>query len=157
MRPEEIAPNPKSKKPALKWENFLWKKSKIDLPAEVAKDGRRRFVPICDTAMAWLAPWRHSKGRVVPNKRMDRRTGKWAEDAKLDCWRNDALRHSYASYRLAKTQDIAALSLEMGNSVKMIHDHYLDLKHDDESDAWFELTPEKVGIVVLPDNVVQFA
>jgi len=54
---------------------------------------------------------------------------------------NDALRHSFASYRLALTQNMAALALEMGNSPDMIHRHYLDLKHDDEGSEWFAIRP----------------
>ena len=56
-------------------------------------------------------------------------------------WLPDALRHSYASYRLAIIHDIPRLSLEMGNSPAIIKAHYLNLKHDDEGKAWFALRP----------------
>ena len=52
-------------------------------------------------------------------------------------WKYDGLRHSYASSRLALTKDIAALSDEMSNSVKMIKVHYLDRKHEDEGANYF--------------------
>lgn len=159
LRPEEICPDMKSHKPPLKWENVLWAKSKIDVPAAVAKDGRRRFVPLCDAAMAFLARWRNARGRVVPNEKMSALTASWARTAKLphSKWKYDALRHSYASYRLAITSDIAALSLEMGNSVKMIHDHYLDLQFEETAIEYFGIRPEKLGLNLQPDNIVQFA
>jgi integrase len=159
VRPEEICPDPKSHKPPLRWENVMWTKLKVEVPADVSKDGRRRWTPICDAAMAFISRWRQSKGRMVPDLRMSDFTAKWATKAQLPQkkWKYDALRHSYASYRLAITNDIAALSLEMGNSVKMIHDHYLDLQHEDVAQEWFGLTPEKCGLTLVPDNVVQFA
>jgi integrase len=155
IRPEEIAPDVKSAKPALRWENFLWSKAKIDVPAVVAKDGRRRFVPICDAAMAWLKPWRNARGRTVPRLRLFNRTKKWAAKCNLTHWKDDGLRHSYASYRLAIIQNIPQLTLEMGNSVRVVHDHYLDHKHEDEAREWFAITPEKLGIK-MPANIIQF-
>jgi integrase len=155
IRPEELCPDPNSHKPPLRWENFLWHKRKIDMPASVSKDGRRRFVPLGEAALAWLAPYRDAKGRTVPNKRLDNQPRVWEKKASLD-WKKDGLRHSYASYRLALTQDIAALSEEMGNSPRMIRKHYLDLKHEDEATEWFGLTPDRLGIETLPRNVVQF-
>jgi hypothetical protein len=67
-------------------------------------------------------------------------TRKWAEAAGIK-WKSDALRHSYASYKLALTHDMAALALEMGNSPAMIFRHYLDLKHEEEAQAWFAARP----------------
>lgn len=54
-------------------------------------------------------------------------------------WKKDGWRHSYASYRLALTQNAHALAEEMGNSVHMIRTHYLDLKHEDEAQKWFQV------------------
>ena len=137
LRPEEVTANPRFPKPVLRWDNILWEKRKVDVPKDVSKDGRRRFVPICDAAMALLSGFRGRRGRIMPEKSdscSERRYWKLGVE-----WKSDALRHSYGSYRLALINDIAALSLEMGNSVKMIFDHYLDLKHEDEAQAWFSI------------------
>lgn len=142
LRPMEVCPDQRNggDKPALQWSNILWAKKKIDVPAEVSKVRRRRFVPISDAAMAFLAPYRHATGPVVPQMEVYKFTGEWAVDAEIE-WKHDALRHSYASYKLALTHDMAALALEMGNSPAMIFRHYLDLKHEDEATAWFEVHP----------------
>lgn len=140
LRPEEICPDTRSGKHGLTWQSFLWHRAKIDVPASLSKVRRRRFVPLCDAAMAYLAPYRESVGLVVPPMKVSNFIAKWTKASGV-AWRTDGLRHSYASYRLALTQDIQALSLEMGNSPKMIHDHYLDLKHEDEARAWFALRP----------------
>lgn len=139
IRPEELSPEfaADETKPRLQWENILWHKDKIDVPEEVAKDRRRRFVPFNDALRALLAPWKEKRGPVAPYY-LHRYTKKWGQEAGCG-WKSDGLRHSYASYRLAITKDMPALSLEMGNSITMIHRHYLDLKHEDEAREWFAI------------------
>lgn len=144
VRPEEVCPDPKSHKVPLSWEHFLWNKGVIDLREETVKIGGRRFVPINEAAAAWLAPWRKAKGPIVPRKRMTNKSTQWAKAAGIQ-WKFDALRHSYASYTLAMTQNISQLKDWMGNSEAMIKKHYLERKHLDEALEYFALTPEKVG------------
>ncbi len=133
IRPEELCPEPGTRKKGLTWGSFLWAKQKVDLPASVSKVGRRRWVPICPAAMVLLKPWRNAKGDVAPRgKRLSNYTRNWGVE-----WKPDGLRHSYASYRLAIIKDVPELSLEMGTSEKMIFGHYLDLKHEDEAEEWF--------------------
>lgn len=138
-------------KPVLEWRHFNWEKRKIDVPPEVAKDRRRRFVPICDSAFELLTPWRSAKGFLAPREDVYKLTPVWAKAAGVK-WRKDGWRHSYASYRLAITQNASALSEEMGNSVHMIRTHYLDLKHEDEGERWFASRLES-----LPRNVIRIA
>jgi integrase len=152
LRPQEVVPDPRGGgwKPGLKWENILWAKGKIDVPAAVAKDRRRRFVPILPALVAWLAPYRRASGPVAPSGTGDKLKVLWLKRADLD-WRNDALRHSYASHRLSVIKDMAALALEMGNSPAMIFKHYLDLKHDEEAAEWFAVRPQST-----PSNIAAF-
>jgi integrase len=148
IRPEELAPKKHYKKPGLRWENILWTKKKIDVPASVAKTGRRRFPPLLPAAIAFLSPYRQLTGPIAPAK------GSWHEEVERVAkasgikWRPDALRHSFASYRLALVPDMAALALELGNSPAMIFTHYLDLKHRDEARKWFGIRPEKAPNVL---------
>ncbi len=152
LRPQEVAPEPRTGywKPGLRWENILWTRGKIDVPAEVAKDGRRRFVPIQPALTAWLAPYARASGFIAPGSTLGRLKAQLMTRAKLE-WRADALRHSYASNRLAITKDMAALSLEMGNSPAMIFKHYLDLRHDDEGAEWFAVMPS------APSKIIRLA
>lgn len=142
LRPEELYPEKDTGKRGLHWENVLWSKGKIDVPAEVSKTRRRRFAPLTEAAQLWLARWRDAKGPVAHDQRF------WAYVPRLTKlsgveWKPDALRHSFASYRLAITNDIQSLALEMGNSPTMIHRHYLDLKHEDEAQRWFAVDPKR--------------
>lgn len=143
IRPMEISPDPKNPKPGLVWGNILWAKKKVDIPAKVSKTRRRRFVPLSDVAMVFLRDRQDepANARICPLARSP--SDVWAKAAGV-AWKPDALRHSYASYRLALTQDMAALALELGNSPSMIFRHYLDLKHEDEAREWFAIRPAKV-------------
>jgi hypothetical protein len=46
-------------------------------------------------------------------------------------------RHSWISYRLAETKDIAATALEAGNSPQIIRKHYLKLRTAAQAAEWF--------------------
>lgn len=138
LRPEEVAPDSRTEKTGLLWENILWGKSKIDVPAKVAKDRRRRFAPLTPAAAAFLIDHKNSRGPIAPPARMSNQS--WIRNSGVK-WVKDGLRHSFASYRLALTKDMPALALEMGNSVAIIFKHYLDLKHEDEAREWFAISP----------------
>jgi integrase len=144
LRPEEICPNPSSGKPGICWENILWNEGQINVPKEVSKVRTRRLVPIQEAVIEFLRPWRHASGPVVPRMQLSKITGLCANESGVS-WKSDGLRHSYASYRLAIIKDIHLLATEMGNSPKMIHDHYWVLKQKDEAGRWFALRPAQVA------------
>jgi hypothetical protein len=56
-------------------------------------------------------------------------------------WRQNALRHSFISYRVAETGDVARTSLEAGNSPKVVFRHYREVVTEDEAKAWFSILP----------------
>jgi integrase len=152
-RPEEISPDPRNGgyKPGLLWENVLWDKGKIDVPAAVSKVRRRRFAVLTDAAAAFLYDRKGESGPVVPAVNFHKLSPAWCEAAKIR-WRPNGLRHSFASYRLAITKDAPALSLEMGNSPAMIFAHYLDLKHEEEAREWFAIRPGKGSVPSVPSE-----
>ena len=64
------------------------------------------------------------------------------EAAEIEEWPHNALRHSFASYRLAAIQDAAKVALEMGNSPEKLFRHYRELVTEKGAKAWFAITPE---------------
>jgi hypothetical protein len=60
-------------------------------------------------------------------------------------WKANALRHSFISYRIALTRDIAAVALEAGNSPKMIFAHYRELCTEQEAAEWFSIMPAQAA------------
>jgi hypothetical protein len=63
-------------------------------------------------------------------------------------WKHNALRHSFISYRVAETQDVAKVSLEAGNSPQMIFKHYRELVRPAVAKTWFGLIPGRDGKVI---------
>lgn len=67
-----------------------------------------------------------------------------AETATKECWdafkwKHNALRHSFISYRVAMTQNVAQVALEAGNSPQMIFKHYRELVRPAAALAWFSI------------------
>jgi hypothetical protein len=61
---------------------------------------------------------------------------------------DNGLRHSFISYRVAKTKDVDAVALEAGNSPQMIFADYRDVKTREGklvtpavAAAWFKVLP----------------
>ncbi len=42
-------------------------------------------------------------------------------------WKHNGLRHSFISYRVAQTQNVAQVALEAGNSPRMVFSNYREL------------------------------
>jgi integrase len=141
VRSEEIAPDPKSKKSPLKWEDFDWRHNVIIVRAETAKTKEEREVPIPLNLAEWLAPWRNAKGPVIgdaeqPSKRETGRLGQY-----IDGWKHNALRDSFCSYRARITQNVPQVSYEMGNSISMVRRSYHRRQSIETASEWFNIRP----------------
>ena len=66
-------------------------------------------------------------------------------------WKANALRHSYASYRFARTGDAGRVAGELGNSAAVVHRHYRELVKPVEAERWFSVKPEApTNVMSLP-------
>jgi integrase len=130
--------------------------------AVITRKGRtpaRRLVPLCPAAKEWLALSRQKEGPICETDREDIIVRKIlaSVNAARDergvkerfQWRENALRHSYGTYRVALTGDIARTALEMGNSPQMIVQHYMQLRTKEEAEAFFRIAPA-AGDGVIP-------
>ena len=82
---------------------------------------------------------RAQKGEVPPGAETSEIEG-WEPFA----WKNNGLRHSYISYRLAAVPNTAQVALEAGNSPQMIFQHYRELVRAMDAGKWFAVTPAGV-------------
>ncbi|MGE9268020.1 MAG: tyrosine-type recombinase/integrase [Verrucomicrobiales bacterium] len=131
----------KGKEP-LTWDAVKRSQGVIDCPAHLSKNGKRKLVPIIPTLEHWLAHIGATSGSAPivprdPNKSETTKLGNLIEGG----WKKNGLRHSYGSYRIADTKDIAATSLEMDNSPAIIKKHYLEAKTEEEAKEYFNLLP----------------
>lgn len=139
----------------LDWAQVNLERRFVEVKALNAKTASRRLVPLCDAAVAWLTPHIKKEGRVAYYAEENKFHVAVVEavnevreaNSKAFNWKKNALRHSFCSYRLAVTHDMAKTSLEAGNSAGMILKHYRELVTEDEGQEWF-------GVMPKPENNV---
>ena len=65
-------------------------------------------------------------------------------------WKQNALRHSFISYRMALVKDANQVALEAGNSPDIIFRNYLELVTRTQASSWFGIEPEvKVKVISI--------
>jgi integrase len=161
LRADEIRDDlPKPGKPAgqLRWEDIDFQRGTILVPAAIAKTGKKRKITMPENLKAWLAPYNGRKGFIYSADPSDDRArtvkaaakilGRGPESADPFKWKNNGHRHSFASYRLQQTLNEGQVALEMGNSAKMVRDHYADVGvHLEDAIAYFSIAPLEDGKV----------
>ena len=130
----------------LKWEDVDLKEKHIQIKGDVSKTGRRRIITIEDNLKSWLTYYIQkggvTEGDIVSKKNLRKRLDKIREAASLEEWHQDVMRHSYASYWLAKNTDINKLTLYMGHeTTKMLWKHYHKAVKKTEADAFWKIRP----------------
>lgn len=114
----------------------------IEVKAKNAKTRQRRFVTMTENLKAWLAPFKKEAGPLWPltyesYAALFTRHCDWIGIE----WKQNGLRHSFISYLVAKTEDIAATSLQAGNTPAVIIKHYRQLVTKEDAAKFFSITP----------------
>jgi len=148
IRPEEIA--------RLTWEEISLEKGLITIAAAKSKTAQHRYVKILPCLDAWLRPLiatgliqKHNfRRRYDETRRLagfalrGNRRKRHRENGSLVPWPHNALRHSFASYHLAKFQNAPALALELGHqSNALIFSNYRRRVSESEATEYFNLMP----------------
>jgi integrase len=137
----------------LRWEDISWQKRLITVRHEVAKQtprkmGNRRFIPMETALLHWLGPYRKEEGLLIPmvDSALRCRMKRLRLASKVNP-PNNALRHSYASYWLARSskEGLGELSKRMGNSEAVCKRHYLETLTREEGKSWFALRRSTVA------------
>jgi integrase len=132
----------------LDWKDVDFEGWMIEVKAAKSKTSSRRLVPIQDNLRTWLAPYRTHVGSVCPVN-LQRKINDDRDRSKLRSdWPQNALRHSFGSYHLARFNDAARLALEMGNSPAMIFKHYRELVKPKEAERYWSICPATAPNVV---------
>lgn len=129
----------------LEWKDIDSASGLIHISADNAKTRSRRLVPLLPNLVQWLKDYSGKTGRIWKGNENDLyfARGETVKAAGVP-WKDNGLRHSFISYRLADIQDAAKTALEAGNSPDMVFKHYRELVKPDQARAWFEITPETV-------------
>jgi integrase len=135
----------------LQWSSVhLTGKAEVEIPANVSKTKRRRFVDLSENALAWLEAYRQRggimEGAVTPyrtqNLRNHRRAAQKA--AGIEHWIQQGMRHSYCSAWLAKHHDVNRLVLQSGHTDPdtMWTHYHRGMSHAEAEKFWSIVPPE---------------
>jgi integrase len=130
----------------LDWREVRIDEGFIEVPALKAKTASRRLAPCPANLATWLVPCLVPNGPIWSEHetRLHDAYRAAAKAAGLT-WRDNALRHSFVSYRLAEVQDAARVALEAGNSPQMVFANYRQLVTSAQAKAWFDIRPQLVS------------
>ena len=126
----------------LDWGEIDFEQSHIEIKSGKSKTAQRRLALLLPNLKAWLKPYRNCTGLVCPTNEVETERRELAKTLEIP-WPNNALRHSYASYRMASTDDAQKVAIEMGNSPSMIFRNYRKVVNKAEAIKWFQLRPEQ--------------
>jgi len=98
----------------------------------------RRIVPMTKNLKAWLSRQPKKSGPIWPHSE----PLLYKLMAKLPGTKNNALRHSFISYRVASTKNVNQVALEAGNSSQIIFSNYRELVTEQDGQRWFEIKPK---------------
>lgn len=131
------------------WECWNEEEKSLVLGTSVTKTGRRRVVELEPVAVEWiqrLIPTSQEgiRGPVIPNHIQMRTNLKKAQRRSKVVWRKNALRHSYASYHLAKYRSAPLTSRNCGHSIALLERTYYQNVTRADADVWFSLSPSYV-------------
>jgi integrase len=138
----------------LAWNDVDLTEKHIEVRAEVSKSRRRRIIDMEEPLVAWLNYYIQrggsTQGDVVSKTNLRNRLRKIRSNASLNKWHQDVMRHTYASFWLAKNSDINRLTLYMGHeTTAMLWKHYHKaVKKKEAEDYWNIKPPQKKNVIV---------
>jgi len=113
----------------LSWQDLDWEEGVVVLKARHVKTGGCRHVTMQQALRACLHSDGLAKtGRICPPD-WARRWRRLRDEAGLRPWRQDVLRHTFASYFIKRWPDFARLQAEMGHrSAALLRTRYLSMR-----------------------------
>ena len=118
----------------------------IKLDVDVTEEASKRTIPITDTLRNWIAPPFKREGKLwtgthdefyITQQEIAKKAGVK--------WKQNALRHTCISAKVALTKDVPRVAYESGNSVAVIKKYYLDLFTPSVAEEWFSVTRTAVA------------
>jgi integrase len=132
----------------LDWAEVNLQRNYIEVKADKAKTAKRRIVRIQPNLARWLRPYGGLSGLVVPVNARKKLSGV-RRRARLSQWSKNGLRHSFASYRLAATNDAATVAAELGHSTsQMLYSTYRELVLPEEAERYWQIAPRGEANVI---------
>jgi integrase len=140
MRGDELL-SPSPAKSPLAWSDIDLKNNIITVRPETAKTKHKRVIPICPALSAILRAAKQKTGSVArldPREASNGQSETMRLGAILGGWKQNALRHSFISYRAAQI-GLGRTAMEAGNSESEARRSYNDAMTPEQADKWFSL------------------
>jgi integrase len=138
----------------LTWNEIDFESGLIEVKAAKSKTAQRRFVTILPNLREWLLPYRKLAGHVVRADTFRRSFEAARTAAGITDWKHNALRHSFASYHLAKFQNAAVTALQLGHvNAAITFSHYRELVKPKDAERYWNLRPS----VAPAEKIVRLA
>lgn len=134
----------------LEWTEVHLERGFIEVKASKSKTASRRLAPVPDNARAWLTPHQKPAGLVVQIVevmnaliRLENAVNRSlrAKRKRPMTMHRNGLHHSFVSYRLASTQNVAQTALEAGHDAKILFKHYRQLVTPEDATRYFGIRP----------------
>jgi len=133
----------------IEWSAVKFDQKIVTVSPSIAKSRSVRNVEMSDGLIAWLLPYRKESGCIAPQDRawwtaqeaIARRSG-----AK---WIKNGMRHSFATYHVAKYGNPAKTSYELGhNSPELLFRHYRGLATAQDAAKFWQIAPGQEGQLI---------
>jgi len=108
----------------------------------ISKVRRRRITDLPANAVEWLKLCDQTQPLVPKKSTLRRRRRSLAELCGLT-WHQDLLRHTAASYLLARDKDAGKVAMQLGNSPKILLTHYNQIVSPEDAIKYFDIRPGK--------------
>jgi integrase len=133
--------------PVLDWCQVDFEKKEIQILPEVArKIGRDRIVPMPDNVVAWLKPYAKPNGPVCELANANNALQETAAAAGIK-WKDNGLRKTFISSRLALTKNIGQVAEEAGTSPERIRKNYKKTMPEREAKRYLNIWPTSADIL----------
>lgn len=134
----------------LDWSHIDFEENHIEVKGVIAKNAKRRFVPISDNLKEWLTPYAQHEGGVIKSHAIWRKGMETArEGAKIKIWPHNAGRHSCASYHLAHHKDAGSLAASLGHpNPSILYAHYRNLVKAKAAKTYWSITPAEAENII---------
>ena len=123
----------------LDWKDVHLNEGQLKVLPETSKIKQSRYVNLEPEAVALLKPYACKAGRIIGDVSISKWTQIWQDARGAAGWRfagrsinmkkgqnwpDDVLRHTFATYWLARHNDVMRLCADMGNSPRVVGKHY---------------------------------
>ena len=125
-----------------RWEDIDFKRKLLRISGAKRNTPSKRIVHLPETALQWLRKCNTEGDLISPAWGSDRARA-FIKKAGINCPKN-CFRHSFITYRVARTGNVDETALEAGNSRDMCFKHYRELVAKEDGIAWFKLSPKNV-------------